>query len=130
MKTYSISTLAQQFNVSTRTIRYYEELGLLQPERKDTRTRVFLKKDQTRLRLILRGKKYGFSLEEIKEMIELFDQDRTGKKQLERTVEYGKNKIAEVTERIEELTQLRNEMEGLLVDFETRLNKFSKGESE
>lgn len=120
---FSISDLAQEFDISTRTIRYYEELGLLEPARTTGGSRIYNKKDRARLRLILRGKRFGFSLEETKEMIELFDVDRTGIKQLERTIEYGKERVAEVNQRIEEMIQLRTEMEELLDEFYNRLTK-------
>lgn len=125
MDTYTITQLASKYLITTRTIRYYEELGILKPKRVST-NRIYSKKDETRLRLILRGKKFGFSLEEIKEMITLFDEDRTGKKQLERTVEYGENKIVEVETRINELTELKTEMEELLVDFKAKLNRLEE----
>ncbi len=122
LETYSISQLAQEFSISTRTIRYYEELGIIKPQRNEGGQRVYLKKDRARLRLIFRGKKFGFSLAEIKEMIELFDVDPTGKKQLERTMEYGRKKIEEIDGRIRELTNLRNEIEHLYEDFQKRIN--------
>ncbi|GAB3805816.1 MerR family transcriptional regulator [Virgibacillus kimchii] len=122
-ETYSISELAERFGITTRTIRYYEELGLLHPKRTEGGQRIFSKRESTRLRLIFRGKKYGFSLDEIREMIELFDVDPSGKKQLLRTIEYGREKVEEVTERIDELVTIRSEMEKMLEDFEERLNK-------
>ncbi len=88
----TIQEVAKEFNVSTRTIRYYEELGLLCPHRSSTNQRTFSKKELAKLKLIFRGKRYGFSLEEIKEMVLLFDFDRSGIQQLERTVEYGEQK--------------------------------------
>ncbi|MGD8190774.1 MerR family transcriptional regulator [Brevibacillus ginsengisoli] len=123
---FSISDLAQEFDVSTRTIRYYEELGLLEPTRTAGGVRSFSKKDRARLRLILRGKRFGFSLDEIKEMIELFDADLTGSKQLEQTIEYGKKRLREVNERIEELSELRSEMEEMLAEFANRLAKLKE----
>lgn len=120
---YTISQLAKEFQMTTRTIRYYEELQLLTPERLEGRRRVYSKKDYTRLKLIVRGKRYGFTLEEIKEMIQLFDKDQTGNKQLERTIDYGKDKLKEVNDRIEELMEIKREMEALLVDFTNRLEK-------
>lgn len=122
-ETYSISELAKQFGITTRTIRYYEELGLLHPKRSEGGQRIFSRREITRLRLIFRGKKYGFSLEEIREMIQLFDVDPTGKKQLLRTIEYGKERIEEVTERIDELVRIRGEMERLLEDFTEKLKQ-------
>lgn len=127
-KTYSITELAHAFGVTTRTLRYYEELGLLAPKRSEGGQRIFTKKEYTQLILIFRGKKFGFQLDEIKEMIQLFDRDRTGKKQLERTIEYGKEKIGEVNERIEELIMIRSEMEQLLENFNRKLNDLEENE--
>ena len=121
---FTISDLAQEFHVSTRTIRYYEERGLLTPIRTESGQRLYTKKERAKLKLILRGKRLGFSLEEIHEMIALFDEDRTGKKQLEKTVEYGRKKIKEVSERIDDLLKLKAEMEALLSDFEKRLREW------
>jgi septal ring factor EnvC (AmiA/AmiB activator) len=56
-------------------------------------------------------------------MISLFDQDRTGRKQLKKTIEYGRKKIKEVNERIDDLMQLKEEMEAMLVDLEKRLRE-------
>ncbi|MED4878679.1 MerR family DNA-binding transcriptional regulator [Anoxybacillus geothermalis] len=124
MHYFTISDLAHEFDVSTRTIRYYEERGLLSPIRTESGQRLYTKKERAKLKLILRGKRFGFSLDEIHEMISLFDEDRTGKKQLEKTVEYGRRKLREVNERIEDLLQLKAEMEALLSDFEQRLRQW------
>lgn len=122
-KELSISDVAKLYDVSTRTIRYYEEVGLLHPSRTASGQRTFSRKETTRLKLIFKGKKYGFQLYEIKEMIELFDRDPTGKKQLARTVEYGQEKINEVTERIDELMMIRSEMETLLREYNVKLHE-------
>lgn len=124
---YTISNLAEEFDVSTRTIRYYEELGLIHPKRTDGGQRMYTRKDRARLRLILRGKRFGFSLEEISEMILLFDDDRTGERQLEVTIEYGLRKIKEVEEKIQDMLSLKQEMEGFVEDFQRRLSNI-KGE--
>ncbi|GAB6932752.1 MerR family transcriptional regulator [Calditerricola satsumensis] len=84
---YTISDLAQEFDISTRTIRYYEEVGLLSPIRTPGGIRRYSRRDRARLKLILRGKRFGFSLEEIREMLDLFDADRTGRKQLQKALE-------------------------------------------
>jgi DNA-binding transcriptional MerR regulator len=127
MEHYTISQLAQEFEISTRTIRYYEERGLITPLRTESGQRLYTKKDRAVLKLILRGKRFGFSLEEIQEMIQLFDKDRTGKKQLEKTIEYGEKKLKEVNEKIEDLLQLKSDMEAILRDFKQRLANL-KGE--
>ncbi|MDC3411896.1 MerR family transcriptional regulator [Terrihalobacillus insolitus] len=128
-ETYSISELASHFGITTRTIRYYEEIGLLKPMRSDTGQRIFSKKERIRLQLVFRGKKYGFSLDEIREMIQLFDRDPSGKKQLKKTIEYGQKKVGEVSDKIDDLMMLRTEMESLIADFQTKLTKL-EGEVE
>ena len=81
-ETYSISDLATEFGVTTRTIRFYEDQGLLNPTRQGT-ARVFSSRDRVRLKLALRGKRLGFSIAEIRELFELYDISRDEKKQLE-----------------------------------------------
>lgn len=120
MKT--IREAAEEFGVTTRTIRYYEELGMLKPERTSTNQRMFSNAEIAKLKLIDRGKKYGFTLDEIKEMVLLFDADRSGKKQLERTIEYGKKQIQVMEERIGELEKTKKEMEFLLDEFSAKLS--------
>ncbi len=123
LEQYTISEIARLFNVSTRTVRYYEELGLLSPVRKENGQRVYARKERTRLELIFRGKNFGFQLDEIKEMIVLFDQDRTGERQLKRTIQYGKEKLREVDARIDELNKLREDMTWYLESFVTKLKE-------
>lgn len=116
-----ITELAQSYNVTTRTIRYYEELGLLKPERTSGNKRIYSKSEVVKMKLIVRGKRYGFTLDEIKEMILLFDKDRTGKKQLERTIEFGNEKIKQIEEKIEELQEMKREMSSLQKEFIEKL---------
>ncbi|MGF9979487.1 MerR family transcriptional regulator [Viridibacillus arvi] len=123
----TITDIAKEFDVTTRTIRYYEELGLLSPQRTDAKKRIYTNSDYAKLKLIFRGKKYGFSLDEIKEMVLLFDKDRTGKKQLERTVAYGKLKMAEIDEKMRELQEIRDELETMHLDFTEKLNSLKGG---
>src|SRR5699024_4108509 len=120
--TYTISEIGKQFGITTRTIRYYEEIGLLQPERTEGGQRIFSKKEFVRMRLISRGKKYGFNLQEIREMIQLFDHDPSGISQLQRTMDYGREKIEGVTTQIDDLMLHRSEMEDLMESFGEKLN--------
>ena len=80
--TYSISDLASEFDVTTRTIRFYEEKGLLKPQREGTR-RIYSPSDRTRLRLILRGKRLGLSLDESAEIIGLYGSPGNNRRQLQ-----------------------------------------------
>ena len=73
MRTWSITELAEEFAVTLRTIRHYEDVGLLAPERRGTR-RVFHPRDRIRLQLILRGRRLGFSLPEIRTIVNMYDE--------------------------------------------------------
>jgi DNA-binding transcriptional MerR regulator len=71
-RTFTIGDLSREFGVTLRTLRFYEDKGLISPQRRGT-TRIYSRRDRARLQLILRGKKVGFSLEDIKEMLDLYD---------------------------------------------------------
>ena len=71
-RTFSISELAREFDVTTRSIRFYEDQGLLNPTRQG-QTRIYSRQDRVRLKLTLRGKRLGFSLAEIRELFDLYD---------------------------------------------------------
>ncbi|ARU56888.1 MAG: MerR family DNA-binding transcriptional regulator [Pseudomonadales bacterium] len=89
-KTYSISELAKEFDITTRTIRFYESEGLLSPERQG-QTRIYSDQDRVNLKLILRGKRLGFSLAESRELIAMYDPKSGNIKQLQSLL----NKIIE-----------------------------------
>jgi len=78
---YSIGDLSKEFNITTRSIRFYEDKGLITPTRKG-QTRIYSQRDKVRLRLILRGKRLGFSLAETGKIFELYDLDKTSASQL------------------------------------------------
>jgi DNA-binding transcriptional MerR regulator len=84
--TFSISDLAREFDLTTRAIRFYEDLGLLTPERTGPggRLRVYSAKDRTRLKLTLRAKRLGFSLIEAKDIIDMYDSPRDTASQLKK----------------------------------------------
>lgn len=84
--TYTISDLAQEFDLTTRAIRFYEDMGLLQPTRTGSagRVRQYSNRDRTRLKLTLRAKRLGLSLTEAKDIIDMYDSPRDTAPQLER----------------------------------------------
>lgn len=107
----TISELAGEFGITPRTIRYYEEVGLLSPHRNTpTSQRLYDDRDRARLKLILRGKRFGYSLSELGDILELYDVDPTQRQQIMRTLEYGLQHIREIDERIEEMREIREEM--------------------
>ncbi|HEY2422169.1 MAG TPA: MerR family DNA-binding protein [Neobacillus sp.] len=106
---FSISQLASMFDISSRTIRYYEEMGMLNSEMRDslTQQRSYTNKERRRLKLILRGKKLGFSLQEIKEMIELYEFNPEGDEEKKRIIELADRKLQELDEQILQLQMLK-----------------------
>ncbi len=106
---YSISELSSRFDVTPRTIRYYEELGLLQPERQQNRRR-YTDRDRVRLQLILRGRRLGFSLPEIQDMLDLYAADPSEVTQLKDVLRRGDAKLAEVEAQIRDLEAMRIEL--------------------
>lgn len=109
---YQISDLAEEFGVTTRTIRYYEEVGLLSPHRTNGSHRIYTNRDRARLKIILRGKKFGFPLAEIKELLDLYDLDRTEVSQIYKALEYGQKRIEQLDEMIGDLQLLKEEILG------------------
>ena len=106
---YSISELSSRLDVTPRTIRYYEELGLLQPERQQNRRR-YTDRDRVRLQLILRGRRLGFSLPEIQDMLDLYAADPSEVTQLKDVLRRGDAKLAEVEAQIRDLEAMRIEL--------------------
>lgn len=107
---FTITQLAKEFAITTRTIRYYEELGLLNPERTSNGRREYSRKERGKLKLIIRGKKLDFSLGEIKEMVQLFDTDPHDKVLIEKSLQFGQKKLNEIDEKIKNLELLKLEL--------------------
>ena len=91
--TYTISQLAAEFGITARAIRFYEDKKLLQPER-NGQNRVYGRRDRGRLQLILRGKRVGFSLSDISEMLDLYNPNDEGREQLKLTLEKSRDRLA------------------------------------
>ncbi|WP_339379000.1 MerR family DNA-binding transcriptional regulator [Cobetia crustatorum] len=110
-RTWSIGELARHFDVTTRTIRFYEQEGLLHPERRG-QTRVYRDKDRVRLKLTLRGKRLGFSLAEIREVVDLYDAaDGGGEKQLTRLLGILSDKREGLERQLHDLTTMQRELD-------------------
>ena len=104
--TWSITSLAEEFDVTLRTLRHYEDVGLITPERRGT-TRVFHARDRIRLRLILRGKRLGFSLPEIRTIVNMYDEQPGEAGQLQYLLD-------QIDVRRAELDQLRRDIDETL----------------
>ena len=116
--TFSISDLAQEFDLTTRAIRFYEDMGLLQPQRTGPggRQRVYSTRDRTRLRLTLRAKRLGLSLNEAKDIIEMYDSPRDTVPQLQKFLQV--------------LADHRRQLESQLREIEANLGELELHEKE
>lgn len=101
-KTYSISELAKEFDITTRSIRFYEDQGLLTPLRQG-QTRIYSKRDRVRLKLILRGKRLGFSLAETGQLFELYDADKSSVTQLTIMLKLIEHKKSELHQQMDDI---------------------------
>jgi DNA-binding transcriptional MerR regulator len=121
---YKIGDLAEEFGVTLRTLRFYEDKGLLKPTRVGV-TRLFTKRDRARLKLILLGKRVGFSLTEVKRMIDLYDPRGKNVAQLKVALTKGEAQMRVLEEQrssihtaIEELDRTISVVRGMLADSE------------
>ena len=116
--TYSISDLAKEFDLTTRAMRFYEDLGLLQPTRTGPggRSRTYTTRDRTRLRLTLRAKRLGLSLTEARELIDMYDSPRDTVPQLEKFLLI--------------LAEHRSQLEAQMAEIEVNLDEVKAHEKE
>lgn len=128
--TYSISDLAREFDVTTRTIRFYEDLGLLQPTRSGAGpgVRVYSTRDRTRLKLTLRAKRLGLSLSEAKTIMDLYESPRDTGAQLQRFLEVLaahrqqiEEQMADLQANLEEIALHQREARALLRQHSARV---------
>jgi len=116
--TLTIREMCAAFDVSPRTLRFYETKELLSPIRLGTR-RLFTKQDRARLQLILRGKRFGFSLEEIRQLLDMYDRDGSNEAQLMRTYDIAKDRLAQMEAQ-------RAELDVAIADLKTQLAEGAK----
>ena len=109
---YSIGDLSREFGVTTRTIRFYEDQGLLSPTR-DGQNRIYELGDRVRLKLVLRGKRLGFSLKEIKKLIELYDAPEGEGAQLRSFVEKIRARRSELFAQKDDIEHVIDELDAL-----------------
>ena len=108
--TYSITDLSKEFDVTTRTLRFYEEKGLLHPGR-NGQNRLFSPADRTRLKLILRGRSLGFTLDESADIIDMYNPASDNAPQLEAL-------LSKISEKRERLTAQKQEIDQMLCDLD------------
>lgn len=122
---YSISDLATEFGVTTRTIRFYEEKGYLNPKREGTR-RIYSTPDRTSLRLILRGKRLGLSLKETADLIKMYGTPSGNRQQLKRFLVRIAEKRAELERKQRDLEVMLNDLHNVEEECQAALAKYTR----
>jgi len=106
---YSISQLSKEFDVTTRSIRHYEDIGLLSPTRRG-QTRIYSQADRTRLRLILRGKRLGLSLEDSREIIDMYEPGKTNIDQLKKLIDAIQQQRSKLNQQLDDISKLLKDL--------------------
>ena len=106
---FSISDLCKEFDITTRTIRHYEDLGLLSPSRRG-QSRVYTPSDRTRLRLILRGKRLGLSLEDSRQIIDMYEPGKTNINQLNTLIDAIRVQRAKLNQQLDDISKLLEDL--------------------
>jgi DNA-binding transcriptional MerR regulator len=119
---YTISELADELEISPSSIRFYEDKGLIRPQRTPGNQRLYLKKHRARLKMILRGKRFGFTLDEIGEMIGMEDMQMNEVEQIIRSQMFFDKKIEEIRNRRAELDYMEKD----LLSFKQKLERRRK----
>ncbi len=109
-KTMTIRQMCDAFDVTPRTLRFYEAKELLFPIREGQK-RLFTRRDRARLKLILRGKRFGFSLEEIRQLLDLYNEGDQQRTQLERSYELAQKRMGDLIAQRDELSSAINDLE-------------------
>ncbi|MBF7072941.1 MerR family DNA-binding transcriptional regulator [Glaciecola sp. MH2013] len=124
---FSIGELSKDFDITARSIRFYEEQGLLVPERQG-QSRIYHLKDKVRLKLILRGKRLGFSLAEIKTLFELYDTNPNSAAQLKTMLELTEQKRAVLNQQLSDIQMLMTELNDVEARCKEELLDLQKGD--
>lgn len=125
-KAYTISQLAALLEISPSTIRFYEEKGLISPERTKGNQRIYSSRNKARMKLILRGKRFGFSLDEIAEMIGMADEPKSELAQIEKSLAYIKDKFDQIAQSKKELEILEQDLLVINNKLEKRAGELKK----
>ena len=116
-RTYSIGQLAEEFGLTLRSLRFYEDEGLISPARIG-QTRVYSHRDRARLKLICRGKRLGFSIGEIKDFLDLYETDETQVEQMSFLLKGARNRINHLEQQLRDVQQTLKELrdiDGMIV---------------
>jgi DNA-binding transcriptional MerR regulator len=117
-----IGEMAKIFDVTLRTLRFYEDKGLLNPKREGS-TRLYTRRDRARLKLILLGRKIGFSLRDVKQMIDLYDPSGSNAKQLRLTLDKSEKQMVRLQKQRQSLDEAMTELDGMISAVRKRLGE-------
>ena len=119
-ETYSISDLAREFALTTRAIRFYEDVGLVTP-RRNGRARIYGERERVRIKLILRGKRLGLALAEIRELLDLYEVAHNERAQLSKFLAMLSDRRARLLQQKEDIDAVLAEIDGIERDCRRRL---------
>ena len=123
--TFNISELAKEFGVTTRTIRHYEDMHLLAPQRQGQK-RIYTFADRTKLKLIVRGKRIGLSLQESGELIGMYEPGKSNVNQLERTLQYIGASRQKLSQQLRDISTMLDELDNAETGCKTELESLRK----
>jgi DNA-binding transcriptional MerR regulator len=124
----TIRMMCDKYDVTPRTLRFYEAKELIFPKRDGTK-RLFSRRDRARLKLILRGKRFGFSLEDIRQLLDMYDLEGSGRTQFLRTYKLAQDRLAQMIRQRDELTDAIGELQTELADTADQFQAYSAAPS-
>ncbi len=127
-QTMSIREMCEAFDVTPRTLRFYEAKELIFPIREGQK-RLFTKRDRARLKLILRGKRFGFSLEEIRQLLDLYHMGDSQQTQLAKTLDLARTHLTDMEAQKAELDEAIAELKAQMAWGEDKLAQLNKGQT-
>jgi DNA-binding transcriptional MerR regulator len=125
-KIWTISELSKEFDITPRSIRFYEEKGLLAPNRTEGEKRLFTRRDRTRLKLILRGKRFGLSLDKVSDILGLGDTDMDEADQINKALSHLGKALDDLGERKSDIDAMERDLLMILGGMKSRLDQLKK----
>lgn len=125
----TIREMCESFGVTPRTLRFYEARELIFPQRRGQH-RLYDRRERARLKLILRGKRFGFSLEQLRQLLELYEPHGSNRAQISATIAVGRERLADMERQYDELRAAISDLKDQIADAETRLASAAKAQPE
>lgn len=126
-RTWTISELAKELDTTPRSIRFYEEKHLISPLRTEGDQRLFTRRDRTRLKLILRGKRFGLSLDQISDILGVYSTDMDEAEQIRKAMDYLSRALDDLAQRKQDIEVMMRDLLMILGGMRTRLAQLDSG---